>query len=91
MNTVINTQSSSKPRLKNDTLGDDALRALYSSYETKSFEEFRLFAESLVQSGGGNQPMKNSIISEFYKPSATKAKVLKKAQDFILAGMGLGV
>lgn len=89
--TVLKTQSSSEPRLKNDTLGDQALKDLYRVYEEKPFEEFRLYAECVVQSGGGKQSVKDSIIAEFYKPLATKTTVLTKAQNFILAGMGLGV
>ncbi|NBS70586.1 hypothetical protein EBT31_16975 [bacterium] len=89
--TVLNTQSSSKPRLGNDTLGDDALKSLYAAYEQMGFDEFRAYAENVVQSGGGKQPMKDKIIAEFYKPLASKTSVLTKAQNFILAGMGLGV
>jgi hypothetical protein len=88
---VLNTQSSSKPRLQNDTLGDQALVDLYRVYEKDDFETFRLYAECVVQSGGGKQPMKEAIIAEFYKPLATKTTILTKTQNFILAGMGLGV
>lgn len=89
--TILKTQSSSKPRLQNDTLGDQALKDLYKVYDEKPFEEFRLYAECVVQSGGGKQPMKDAIIAEFYKPTASKTSVLTKTQNFILAGMGLGV
>jgi hypothetical protein len=85
------TQGSSKARLKNDTLGDDALTQLYSAYETMNFENFRIFAEGVVMAGGGKQPRKLEIINSMYSSNATKSQVLKKAQDFILAGMGLGV
>ena len=88
---VLKTQTSSKPRLENDTLGDQALKDLYRVYDEKPFEEFRLYAECVVQSGGGKQPMKDAIIAEFYKPTASKTTILTKAQNFILAGMGLGV
>lgn len=85
------TQRSSKPRLKNDTLGDDALKELYNAYETMSFEDFRAFAEGVVMAGGGKEKRKLEIIQTMYWPTAGKAQILKKAQDFILAGMGLGV
>ena len=88
---MLKTQSSSKPRLKNDTLGDQALTDLYKAYEDLSFEDFRAYAEHIVQSGGGKAPRKQEIINSMYSPIATKSQVLKKAQDFILAGMGLGV
>ena len=46
---VLKTQTSSKPRLENDTLGDQALKDLYRVYEEKPFEEFRLYAECVVK------------------------------------------
>ncbi len=88
---VLKTQSSSKPRLENDTLGNDALKQLYEAYESMSFDDFRTAAEAMVLAGGGKRPMKEAIIAEFYKPLATKTTILTKAQNFILAGMGLGV
>ena len=87
---VLHTQQSSSPRLKNDTLGDQALKDLYKVYERDDFETFRLYAECVVQSGGGGQPTKDKIIAEFYRPTSTKTTVLTKTQNFILAGMGLG-
>lgn len=88
---VLKTQDSSKPRLQNDTLGNEALVELYAAYERDDFETFRLYSEQVVQSGGGKQPTKDAIIAEFYKPLATKTTILTKTQNFILAGMGLGV
>lgn len=88
---LLKTQSSSKPRLKNDTLGDNALKELYEAYNTMKFDQFRKYCEQVVQSGGGKQPMKDSIIASMHQPNASQSTVLKKTQDFILAGMGLGV
>ena len=90
-NKILKTQSSSKARLQNDTLGNDALKALYSAYSSMKIDEFRKYCEKVVQSGGGKQPMKDEIIASMHRPNATQAQILKKAQDFILAGMGLGV
>lgn len=89
--TVLKTQTSSKPRLQNDTLGNEALVELYKAYETMSIMEFRQYAESVVQAGGGRQSMKTEIINSMSSPLATKTTILTKAQNFILAGMGLGV
>lgn len=86
---MMKTQSSSKPRLANDTLGDDALTALYKAYETMTLEDFHIFAEGVVMAGGGKQPMKLAICNSMV--GASKEKILTKAQNFILAGMGLGV
>lgn len=87
----MHTQQSSKPRLKNDTLGNSALIELYKAYDDMDFNDFRAFAERVVMAGGGKESRKLEIISTMYFPTTTKPLILKKAQDFILAGMGLGV
>ena len=87
---MFNTQSSSKPRLKNDTLGNDSLARLYDAFVTMDDMTFEALCISTVQQGGGKQPMKDSIISAIQNTKSKSVK-LKKAQDFILAGMGLGV
>jgi hypothetical protein len=87
----MHTQSSSQSRLKNDTLGNTALTELYSAFEMMDLDNFRIFAEGVVMAGGGKQPRKLEICNAINDPRTTKAQALKKAQDFILAGMGLGV
>lgn len=88
---MFNTQSSSKPRLQNDTLGNNALERLYGYFEsTIDLGHFKQICEDMVQAGGGKQARKDEIIRAIR--STTKREVaLKKAQDFILAGLGLGV
>ena len=87
---MFDTQTSSKARLKNDTLGDDALSKLYGAFNTMSDVDFESLCVDTVQSGGGHQPTKDKII-ESIRTTRVRATKLKKAQDFILAGMGLGV
>jgi hypothetical protein len=87
----LKTQTSSKPRLQNDTLGNDALTELYDAYRIMDRENFKIFAEGVIMAGGGKQPMKLAIIDQLNKPTASKEFILTKAQNFILAGMGLGV
>jgi hypothetical protein len=88
---MINTQASSKPRLQNDTLGDDALQRLYGYYESSiPFGQFKQICEDMVQMGGGNQPRKDEIISAIRR-ATKREEALTKVQNFILAGMGLGV
>jgi hypothetical protein len=86
----MQTQSSSQPRLGNDTLGEDALKALYEAYESHEPESFRVYCKDLVLKGGGKSTKKNQIISSINRTDSTK-QMLKTTQDFILAGMGLGV
>lgn len=87
---MFQTQSSSKPRLKNETLGDDALRSLYDAFNTMNEREFTIKCIETVQAGGGKQAKKDQIINEIYN-SSYKGRKLKLAQDFVMAGMGLGV
>lgn len=87
---MFDTQSSSKARLKNDTLGNDALSKLYTAFSTMSDVDFEALCVDTVQAGGGHQPTKDRII-ESIRAARKKETKLKKAQDFILAGMGLGV
>ena len=88
--TLLKTQASSAARLKNDTLGEDALKKLYSGFNTMSDLQFMGLCVDTVQAGGGHQPTKDKLITEI-KKAKTRQTMLKKAQDFILAGMGLGV
>lgn len=88
---MFSTQTSSKPRLKNDTLGNDALQRLYAHYESSlPFGQFKQVCEDFVQAGGGKQARKDEIIRAI-RSTASRDVALKKAQDFILAGLGLGV
>ncbi len=87
---MYETQASSKPRLKNDTLGEGTLKQLYDAYVTMDDDMFEALCVNVVQAGGGKQPMKDSIIDAIYS-TKSKGTKLKKAQDFILAGLGLGV
>lgn len=87
----MQTQTNSKPRLKNDTLGDEALVDLYAYfYSHIDLGHFKQICEDYVQNGGGKQARKDEII-ESIRTTTKREVALKKAQDFILAGMGLGV
>ena len=88
---MFNTQSSSKPRLQNDTLGNDGLSRLYGVYESAiDLGHFKQICEDMVQAGGGKQARKDEIIRSI-RSTTSRSVALKKAQDFILAGLGLGV
>lgn len=87
---MFETQNSSKARLKKDTIGESGLTKLYEAYGQLDTEQFRQYCIDLVQSGGGNQPTKDSIISEI-QATQSKDRMLKKANDFAFAGMGLGI
>ena len=88
---MFNTQTSSKPRLQNDTLGEESLQRLYGYFESQiDLGHFKQICEEMVQAGGGKQARKDEIIRAIHS-TLSRSVALKKAQDFILAGMGLGV
>ena len=84
------TQSSSKARLKKDTIGDEGLTKLYEAHSYMGIEQFREYCIQLVQSGGGNQPMKDAIIADI-ENALNKDRMLTKTNNFIFAGQGYGV
>jgi hypothetical protein len=87
----MNTQSSSKPRLKNDTLGEDALTRLFGIYESSlPLDQFKQVCEDCVQYGGGKQARKDEIIRAVRR-ATSKTAALTPVKNFILAGMGYGV
>ena len=88
--TVLKTQSSSKSRLKNDTIGDEGLRNLYDNYGKLNAEAFRIYCIQLVKSGGGNEPTKQAIIQDL-QMTGNKDRMLQKTNNFIFAGQGFGV
>lgn len=87
---TFTTQSSSKPRLKNDTLGDEAIVQLNKAFVEMDLDHFKIFAEGVVMAGGGKQPRKLEICRAIQE-TQYKSTAYKKACDFVLAGMGLGV
>lgn len=86
----MNTQSSSKARLQNDTIGNDGLKALYDAYGNMDADKFRSYCIALVQSGGGKQPLKDQFIQQLNMMNS-KDRMLQKVNNFAFAGMGLGV
>lgn len=87
---MFSTQSSSKARLKKDTIGEAGLLALYKAYEELNAHAFREYCIQLVKSGGGNQPTKDAIIASL-DATIRKDVMLTKTNNFCFAGMGLGV
>ena len=84
------TQLSSKPRLKNDTIGNEGLKALYDAYGNMHTDQFRQYCIEVVQSGGGKQPLKDEFIKQLNMMNS-KDRMLQKVNNFAFAGMGLGV
>lgn len=87
---TFSTQSSSKARLKKDTIGKEGLLKLYEAYGYMGIEQFREYCIELVQSGGGNQPTKDAIITDI-ENALNKDRMLTKTNNFVFAGQGFGV
>ena len=84
------SQSSSQARLKFVKLGDDDLRQLYHNYECLSTVDFQSFCVGMIEQGSGGKAKKYKVTITL-QSLIDKNKMLKTTQDFILAGMGLGV
>lgn len=84
------TQASCKPRLKNDTIGEQGLKDLYDNYGKLNAEAFRIYCINVIKSGGGNEPTKQAIIQDL-QMTGNKDRMLQKTNNFVFAGMGLGV
>ena len=88
---MFNTQSSSKPRLKNNTYSDSDIQNLFVMMESPvALEDFKQACEDFVQAGGGKQSRKDDLINAI-RSSRSKAAACKKATNFMLAGEGKGV
>jgi hypothetical protein len=88
---MLNTQSSSKPRLKNNTYQDSDIQKLFQLMDAPtSLETFKQLCEDFVQAGGGKQSRKDDLINAI-RASRSKAEACTKATNFMLAGEGKGV
>jgi hypothetical protein len=85
------TQASSAPRIKTDTLGESTLIELYAAYEqSMKLEDFKSKCHGMIDKSTAVKTTKlkfHHLIDQAY----THDKVLATTQNFILAGMGLGV
>jgi len=87
------TQSNCRPRLKNDAFTNDDLTQLFADYADKSLgdPEFKQKCINIVNRGNGKNQFKKNELGAKITATKNRAVALKTAQDFILAGMGLGV
>ena len=84
------TQVSSKPRVKNDTVGNNGLKLLYKSYEMMHKEEFRDFCKQLIEDSSGKRATKDSFIVALDR-APSKDRMVQSVTNYLLAGQGLGV
>lgn len=86
----MNTQKSSKQRVKKDTVGSDGLRYLFSVYPRQALEDFRATCVSLIEQSSGKTETKNLFIGEI-NAASNKEAMLKKVTNYLMAGQGYGV
>lgn len=83
----LETQTSSKARVKNDTFGDDGFKALFVAYEVEDLNVFRTTCETFIRNSGAKESTKESFINELSKIKS-KGKMLQSVTNYMLAGEG---
>lgn len=84
------TQQTSNARVKKDLIGNQGLTDLYKAYAEEDDLTFLTRCMQLVDSSGGSKSTKNKF-KFLLSFSKTKVEMLNHTNNFILAGMGLGV
>lgn len=86
----MQTQSSSRVRVKNDTVGSDGLKELYVAYGVMETSNFRILCKSMIEKSTGKRETKDTFI-RILEGAASKDVMVKKVTNYLLAGQGLGV
>lgn len=86
----MHTQTSSRKRVKEDTVGEGGISELYSSYETCTLEDFRNKCISLIGESSGKKGTKDKFVTEITRATSKEA-MLFKVNNYLLAGQGFGV
>lgn len=83
----METQSSSKARIKNDTFGDNGFKALFEAYSIQAPEVFKLTCIDFIQNSSAKASTKESFIRDISKIK-NKDKLLQSVTNYMLAGEG---
>ena len=86
----MQTQTNSRPRVKNDTVGDGGMSLLFSEYQTSTLEQFRVTCNTLIEDSSGKRATKDKFLAEIAR-ATSKDKMITKVTNYLLAGQGLGV
>lgn len=84
------TQSSSKPRIKEDGIGEDVMRKLFEQFETTGIDDFRLLCKDAINLSNGKASTKELFYLELER-AKSKNVMLTKVTNYFLAGEGKGV
>lgn len=86
----MQTQYSSKARVKKDTVGSEGLTFIFAQYSIQPIDAFRTQCTELIEASTGKRETKDLFIREIGKANS-KDMMLKKVTNYLLAGQGLGV
>lgn len=84
------TQSSSEARVKYNPLNEDVQKELYRRWAIDDVDTFRHYCQEVIALGTGKAEKKFTFTRELNRLQ-DKNKMLEKVNNFIMAGMGLGV
>ncbi len=84
------TQSNSRARVRQDTVGEDGLKFLFSQYQAATLEGFRVTCKSLIEESSGKRTTKDKFIYELDR-ATSKDVMVTKVTNYLMAGQGLGV
>lgn len=84
------TQSSSRSRVKEDGIGDNTMKQLYSDYSVLTTEQFRVQCKAVIERSHGKSETKNLFYNELDR-SNSKDRMVQKVTNYFLAGEGRGV
>jgi hypothetical protein len=84
------TQSNSRPRVKQDGIGDDTMKNLYTAYSTFDNNSFRVLCLEAIEKSYAKKATKDKF-NDLITKCNNKATMLTSVTNFFLAGEGKGV
>ena len=84
------TQSNSRPRVKQDGIGEDTMTALYAAYSTLDNNSFRVLCLEAIEKSFAKKATKEKF-NDLITKCNNKATMLTSVTNFFLAGEGKGV
>lgn len=84
------TQSSSKARVRKDTVGENRMKVLFEMYKECDLQSFREACKQTIDMSTGSKVTKERFHRELQK-AVSKDKLLTTVTNYLLAGQGLGV
>jgi hypothetical protein len=84
------TQSSSKPRVKKDTIGEEAMTGLFKALDTADLEEFKSMCYDIIKSSSASSTTKTKF-NDIINQSESKKMLVFTMTNYFLAGEGKGV